>query len=88
MVVGAGRGPLVRASLAAADAAGRALRVYAVEKNANAVITLQNLVQSEGCAALGEALSSSFLAGLCVSKHFSSYWYVGVCLYATFGELK
>ena len=51
MVVGAGRGPLVRASLAAADAAGRPLRVYAVEKNANAVITLQNLVQSEGCAA-------------------------------------
>ena len=50
MVVGAGRGPLVRASLAAADAAGRPLRVYAVEKNANAVITLQNLVQSEGCA--------------------------------------
>jgi protein arginine N-methyltransferase 5 len=50
MVVGAGRGPLVRASLAAADAAGRRLRVYAVEKNANAVVTLQNLVASEGCA--------------------------------------
>ncbi|KAK9834250.1 hypothetical protein WJX81_000077 [Elliptochloris bilobata] len=48
MVVGAGRGPLVRASLAAADAAGRRLRVYAVEKNANAVVTLQNLVESEG----------------------------------------
>ena len=50
MVVGAGRGPLVRASLAAASAAGRRLRVYAVEKNANAVVTLQNLVDSEGCA--------------------------------------
>ncbi|KAA0158583.1 hypothetical protein FNF31_05334 [Cafeteria roenbergensis] len=36
MVVGAGRGPLVRRSLAAAAASGRTLRVYAVEKNPNA----------------------------------------------------
>lgn len=48
MVVGAGRGPLVRASLKAADTTGRKLRVYAVEKNPNAVVTLQNLVISEG----------------------------------------
>lgn len=41
MVVGAGRGPLVAASLAAADAVGAAVRLYAVEKNPNAVITLQ-----------------------------------------------
>ena len=40
MVVGAGRGPLVRASLAAAEEAGCKLKkVYAVEKNPNAVIT-------------------------------------------------
>lgn len=38
-VVGAGRGPLVRRALAAADATGRAVRVLAVEKNPNAVIT-------------------------------------------------
>lgn len=48
MVVGAGRGPLVRASLQAARRAARALRVYAVEKNPNAVVTLQNLVEEEG----------------------------------------
>lgn len=36
MVVGAGRGPLVHASLQAAKKADRKLRVYAVEKNANA----------------------------------------------------
>jgi len=48
MVVGAGRGPLVRASLRASQKAGRKLQVYAVEKNPNAVITLQNLVVSEG----------------------------------------
>jgi len=39
MVVGAGRGPLVRASLAAGEESGRKVRVYAVEKNPNAVVT-------------------------------------------------
>ncbi|XP_049813018.1 protein arginine N-methyltransferase 5 isoform X1 [Schistocerca nitens] len=41
MVVGAGRGPLVRAALNAAHKADRKIRVYAVEKNPNAVVTLQ-----------------------------------------------
>nr|CAG4635316.1 EOG090X028A [Artemia franciscana] len=40
-VVGAGRGPLVRASLNAAAEAEVDIKVYAVEKNPNAVITLQ-----------------------------------------------
>jgi len=48
MVVGAGRGPLVRASLAAAARAEREVRVYAVEKNPNAVVTLRNMVRIEG----------------------------------------
>ena len=39
MVLGAGRGPLVNASLRAAKHAERKLRVYAVEKNPNAVVT-------------------------------------------------
>jgi len=39
MVVGAGRGPLVRASLRASEAAKRPIRVYAVEKNPNALVT-------------------------------------------------
>lgn len=43
-VVGAGRGPLVQASLKAGKTAGRSLKVYAVEKNPNAVITLRNRV--------------------------------------------
>lgn len=44
MVVGAGRGPLVRASIAASRQADRTIRkIYAVEKNPNAVVTLQNL---------------------------------------------
>ena len=42
MVLGAGRGPLVDASLNAAAEAGRTILVYAVDKNANAVVTLQN----------------------------------------------
>lgn len=36
-------GPLVRASLKASVTAKRKVRVYAVEKNPNAVITLRNL---------------------------------------------
>ena len=36
MVLGAGRGPLVRASLKAAELSGRQIKVYAVEKNPNA----------------------------------------------------
>ncbi|KAI5061937.1 hypothetical protein GOP47_0022476 [Adiantum capillus-veneris] len=48
MVVGAGRGPLIRASLEAAKETGRKLRVYAVEKNPNAVVTLHSLVKLEG----------------------------------------
>ena len=47
MVVGAGRGPLVQASLRAADAAGRVVTVFAVEKNPNAIITLRNLRESD-----------------------------------------
>ena len=47
MVVGAGRGPIVRASLRASRRSGRLLRVYAVEKNPNAVITLRNLLAEE-----------------------------------------
>ncbi|XP_068212824.1 protein arginine N-methyltransferase 5 isoform X2 [Palaemon carinicauda] len=41
MVVGAGRGPLVRRALSSAKAAQRKIKVYAVEKNPNAVVTLQ-----------------------------------------------
>ncbi|KAJ1420140.1 S-adenosyl-L-methionine-dependent methyltransferase [Sesbania bispinosa] len=48
MVVGAGRGPLVRASLQAAEETGRKLKVYAVEKNPNAVVTLHALLKLEG----------------------------------------
>ncbi|KAL6544219.1 Protein arginine N-methyltransferase 5 [Orobanche gracilis] len=47
MVVGAGRGPLVRASLQAAEETERKLKVYAVEKNPNAVVTLHSLVKLE-----------------------------------------
>ncbi|XP_054433781.1 protein arginine N-methyltransferase 5 isoform X2 [Pteronotus mesoamericanus] len=42
MVLGAGRGPLVNASLRAAKQADRRIKLYAVEKNPNAVVTLEN----------------------------------------------
>jgi len=42
MVVGAGRGPLVSAAIEAAHLANhRKVRIYAVEKNANAIVTLK-----------------------------------------------
>ncbi|KNC84982.1 hypothetical protein SARC_02803 [Sphaeroforma arctica JP610] len=41
MVVGAGRGPLVRMCLKASERANRKVKMYAVEKNPNAIITLQ-----------------------------------------------
>ena len=41
MVVGAGRGPLVRAALRAAKRAERRVRIFAVEKNPNAIVTLE-----------------------------------------------
>ncbi|KAF3325605.1 protein arginine N-methyltransferase 5 [Carex littledalei] len=58
MVVGAGRGPLVRASLQAAEETGRKLKVYAVEKNPNAVITLHSLIKLEGWESFVTIVSS------------------------------
>ncbi|XP_023343008.1 protein arginine N-methyltransferase 5 [Eurytemora carolleeae] len=43
MVVGAGRGPLVKAAISASKNAGRLIRVFAVEKNPNAIVTLHHL---------------------------------------------
>ena len=48
MVVGAGRGPLVAAALRAGVRAGRKMECWAVEKNPNAVVTLQNRKLREG----------------------------------------
>ncbi|XP_004498609.1 protein arginine N-methyltransferase 1.5-like isoform X4 [Cicer arietinum] len=46
VVVGAGRGRLVHASLKAAERTGRKLRVYAVEKNPQTVIALDELIRA------------------------------------------
>eukprot|EP01125_Pyxidicula_operculata_P019865 TRINITY_DN7223_c0_g1_i1.p1 TRINITY_DN7223_c0_g1~~TRINITY_DN7223_c0_g1_i1.p1 ORF type:complete len:620 (-),score=124.58 TRINITY_DN7223_c0_g1_i1:101-1960(-) len=43
MVLGAGRGPLVFAAMRAAKTTNRKLKLYAIEKNPNAVNTLMNL---------------------------------------------
>lgn len=52
MVVGAGRGPIVAACLAAAQRAKRSVRMYAVEKNLNAIVTLSHRVKTE-CGRIG-----------------------------------
>jgi protein arginine N-methyltransferase 5 len=47
MVVGAGRGPLVRCVLRASEKSKRKVKIYAVEKNPNAIITLLNYKHTE-----------------------------------------
>lgn len=47
VVVGPGRGPLIRASIRASRSTGVPIRVHAVEKNPNAVITLRNRVKTD-----------------------------------------
>lgn len=44
MVLGAGRGPLVRAALNAAKNTERKVKIYVIEKNPNAIITLTALI--------------------------------------------
>lgn len=45
MVVGAGRGPLVRSAFNAATNVGRNIKMYVIEKNPNAIVTLSGLQQ-------------------------------------------
>mmetsp|Transcript_36220 Transcript_36220/g.88480 ORF Transcript_36220/g.88480 Transcript_36220/m.88480 type:complete len:558 (-) Transcript_36220:1834-3507(-) len=80
MVLGAGRGPLVRAALTAAqEASGISVHVYAVEKNPNAVVTLENLRLENGwtnvtvvCADMRE-WDSPVRADLIVSELLGSF---------------
>mmetsp|Transcript_6725 Transcript_6725/g.11974 ORF Transcript_6725/g.11974 Transcript_6725/m.11974 type:complete len:589 (-) Transcript_6725:3337-5103(-) len=46
-VVGAGRGPLVAASLKAAELSGKKIKVLVVEKNPNAIVTLRNRLMTD-----------------------------------------
>lgn len=48
MVLGAGRGPLIKRSLRAAETVGKRVKVYAVEKNPNAIVTLRNMKLEPG----------------------------------------
>jgi protein arginine N-methyltransferase 5 len=47
MYLGAGRGPLIRRALSAAKSAKVPVKIIAVEKNPNAVITLRNMIADE-----------------------------------------
>eukprot|EP01133_Synstelium_polycarpum_P019348 gene19348-23166_t len=48
MVVGAGRGPLIKSAIDASIQADRKIIVFAVEKNPNAIVTLKNRIINEG----------------------------------------
>lgn len=45
VIVGAGRGPLIRAALNASEMSGRRIKVYALEKNPHAINTLRSLAR-------------------------------------------
>ena len=60
MVVGAGRGPLVRAALNASQKSGVKIRVFAVEKNPNAVVTLQQQQIEDWGEKVGHSLKIEF----------------------------
>lgn len=44
---GAGRGPLIRRALAAAKATQANVKVIALDKNPNAIVTLRNMILNE-----------------------------------------
>lgn len=45
---GAGRGPLIRRAMAAAKSTGANIKVVALDKNPNAIVTLRNMIINEG----------------------------------------
>ena len=47
MIVGAGRGPLVKGAMHAAKKVGANVKVYAVEKNPNAIVTLRGMLREK-----------------------------------------
>lgn len=58
MVVGAGRGPLVRSAFNASANVNRKIKMYVVEKNPNAIVTLSAL-QEEMWSNKGELCNES-----------------------------
>lgn len=79
MVLGAGRGPLVKRSLRAAELAGKQVKVYAVEKNPNAIVTLRNMKNDKGWENViivpsdMRAMESSVQADILVSELLGSF---------------
>lgn len=47
MYFGAGRGPLIRRALSAAKTTGAVIKVIALDKNPNAIVTLRNMIVDE-----------------------------------------
>lgn len=47
MYFGAGRGPLIRRALKAAERAQAKIKVIALDKNPNAIVTLRNMIIDE-----------------------------------------
>lgn len=72
MVVGAGRGPLVRAAINAAEITKRKIKIFVIEKNPNAVITLTALI-NEMWSDKGLSLISPYFFAIGFNHHNCRY---------------
>lgn len=73
MVVGAGRGPLVRSAINASINTGRKIKIIVVEKNPNAIVTLMGL-KEELWADKGNSHQSAYIyMRIIISSHLSFF---------------
>jgi protein arginine N-methyltransferase 5 len=68
MVVGAGRGPLVDRSITAARRAGKTAKIYVIEKNSNAIITLRLRKKNEWKELVHEVIHTDMRSWNCPEK--------------------
>ena len=79
MVLGAGRGPLVKRAIRASESAGKTAKIYAVEKNPNAIVTLRNMKGEPGWENVTivpsdmRAMESTVQADILVSELLGSF---------------
>lgn len=77
MVVGAGRGPLVRSAFNAASNVRRKIKMYVIEKNPNAIVTLtalqEELWPDKGNYLLSSATSAIVIILPCILNRHDDY---------------
>lgn len=74
MVVGAGRGPLVRSTINASKNTKRKIQIFVIEKNPNAIVTLQAL-KEEQWPTESESSAIQTIIKLCDNFSHLSFYY-------------